>query len=138
MEIAGTVFELDPAPGRFRAVRRPIRCLIAVAARPRRLRRDGGTTRSDAEQVVRDFAKAVTESDGKTFCNELVTREYLEQTTGRHGRRRRVKQCEKQIDALQQGSFKIDKIDKTEINGDSATVTAQVETQGRRAPRCSG
>ena len=88
----------------------------------------------DAEQVIRDFAKAINESDGEKFCKELVTREYLEQTTGATGDNA-VSQCEKQIDALQQGSFKIAKIDKTKIDGDKATVTAQVETQGQRVPQ---
>lgn len=94
----------------------------------------GDDGKDDAERVVRDFAKAVTESDGKTFCQELVTREYLEQTTGATGDNA-VSQCEKQIDALKQGSLKITKIDKTEIDGDKATVRAQVETQGRKVPQ---
>ena len=88
----------------------------------------------DAERVVRDFAKAVSESDGEKFCKELVTREYLEQTTGATGDNA-VSQCEKQIDSLKQGSFKVAKISKTEIDGDKATVTAQVETQGQTVPQ---
>jgi hypothetical protein len=93
---------------------------------------DEGT--DDAERVVREFAKAVSASDGKTFCEELVTREYLEQTTGATGDNA-VSQCEQQINALKQGSFKIARIDKTEIDGDKATVTTQVETQGRKVPQ---
>ena len=89
--------------------------------------------KEDAESVVRDFAKAVSDSDGKRFCNELVTREYLEQTTGATGDNA-VSQCVKQIDALQR-SLKIVKIDKTVIDGDRATVTTQVETQGQRGPQ---
>jgi len=94
----------------------------------------GGDDKGDAEGVVRDFAKAVNGSDGKTFCNELVTRDYLEKTVGATGDNA-VEQCEKQIDDLQHGSFKIVKIDKTEIDGDNATVTAQIETQGRTVPQ---
>lgn len=94
----------------------------------------GGDDKEDAERVIRDFAEAVSESDGETFCKELVTREYLEQTTGATGDNA-VSQCVKQIDALKQGSFKIAKIDKTEIDGDKATVTAQVETQGQKVPQ---
>ena len=94
----------------------------------------GGDDRADVEQVLKDFAKAVTESDGKTFCNDLVTRDYLEKTVGATGDNA-VKQCEQQIKQLQQGSFKIAKFDKVEIKGDKATVTAQVETGGRTLPQ---
>jgi len=90
--------------------------------------------KGDAEGVIRDFAKAVAESDGKTFCNELVTRDYLEKTVGATGDNA-IKQCEKQIDSLQQGSLKVVKFDKTKIDGDKATVTARIETQGRTVPQ---
>jgi hypothetical protein len=94
----------------------------------------GDPDEGDAERVIRDFAKAVSESDGKTFCRELVTREYVEKTTGATGDNA-LSQCEKQIDSQKQGTLKIVKIDKTEIDGDKATVTAQVELQGQRVPQ---
>ena len=93
----------------------------------------GEPDKGDAEQVIRDFAKAVSDSDGEKFCKDLVTREYLEQTTGATGDNA-VSQCVKQIDA-QRGSLKILKIDKTEIDGDRATVTAQVDNQGQEVPQ---
>ena len=94
----------------------------------------GDDDKGDAEGVIRDFAKAVSDSDGKTFCNELVTRDYLEKTVGATGDNA-IKQCEKQIDSLQQESFKVVTFDKTEIDGDRATVTARIETQGRTVPQ---
>lgn len=94
----------------------------------------GDDDKGDAEGVIRDFAKAVSESDGKTFCNELVTRDYLEKTVGATGDNA-IKQCERQIDSLQQESFKVVKFDKTEIDGDRATVTARIETRGRAIPQ---
>jgi hypothetical protein len=93
----------------------------------------GEPDKGDAERVIRDFAKAVSDSDGEKFCKDLVTREYLEQTTGATGDNA-VSQCVKQIDA-QRGSLKILKIDKTEIDGDRATVTAQVDNQGQEVPQ---
>ncbi len=95
---------------------------------------DGGDDRSDVEGVLKDFAKAVTEADGKTFCNELVTRDYLEKTVGATGDNA-VKQCEQQINQLQQGSFTIAKFDKVTIKDDKATVNAQVKTGGRTTPQ---
>jgi hypothetical protein len=94
----------------------------------------GGDDRSDVEGVLKDFAKAVSESDGEKFCNDLVTREYLEKTVGATGDNA-VEQCEKQISSRRQGSFKIVKFDKVEIDGDKATVTAQIEFGGAKAPQ---
>jgi len=94
----------------------------------------GGDDRSDVEGVLKDFAKAVTDSDGEKFCNDLVTRDYLEKTVGATGDNA-VEQCEQQIGQLKQGSFKIVKFDKVEIDGDTATVTAQVRTQGQTVPQ---
>ena len=94
----------------------------------------GGNDEGDVKKVIKDFAKAVTESDGKRFCNDLVTREYLEKTVGATGDNA-VEQCEKQIDSLQQGSFTIAKFDKVEIKDDKATVRAQVKSGGRTSPQ---
>jgi hypothetical protein len=94
----------------------------------------GGDDEGDVKKVIKDFATAVTESDGKKFCNDLVTRDYLEKTVGATGDNA-VEQCEKQIDGLQQRKFTIVKFDKVEIKDDTATVTAQVKTQGQTTPQ---
>ena len=97
------------------------------------------TTRSDVEQVVARLRHGRHESDGETFCNELVTREYLEKTTGATGRQRGRAVREADRAASSRASFKIVKIDKTEIDGDKATVTAAggARRAGRRR-RSSG
>lgn len=94
----------------------------------------GGNDKKDAEGVVRDFAKATSESDGKKFCKELVTQEFLEQTTGAKGDGAQGS-CVKQIDALKGVQIKVAKITKTEVDGDTATVDAQLESQGRKQPQ---
>jgi ketosteroid isomerase-like protein len=92
-------------------------------------------TPADVQQVVRDFAKAINDKDGKTFCNELTTRSYLEKVTAASGKNA-VKQCEAQIGSLQlQQKYKVVKFTKTTIKGDSATVTAVLELQGQRRPQ---
>jgi len=94
----------------------------------------GDDDRAAVEGVLKDFARAVTESDGKTFCNDLITRDYLEKTVGATGDNA-VKQCEQQINQLQQRSLTIVKFDKVEIKDGKATVTAQVKTGGRTSPQ---
>jgi hypothetical protein len=93
----------------------------------------GGSDKEKAEKTVRDIASATNDSDGDKFC-DLVTTEFLEQTTGAKGDKAKDA-CKKQIDSLKSPDLKVDKISKTEINGDNATVTAVLESSGQKRPQ---
>jgi len=93
----------------------------------------GGSDKKDAEQTVRDIASATNDSDGDKFCN-LVTRQFIEQTTGAKGDKAKD-QCKKQIDSLKNPDLKVSEITKTEVHGDKATVTAVLESSGRKRPQ---
>lgn len=90
----------------------------------------GGDDKKDVQQVVRDFATAVNERDGQRFCKELTTREYVEKVTAAKGDGA-ISQCERQIKQIRQPEYKVVKFVKTSVDGDRATVTAQLENQGR-------
>jgi predicted lipid-binding transport protein (Tim44 family) len=90
----------------------------------------GGNDREDAEQTVRDFVTATNERDGQRFCEELVTQEFLEQTTGATGERA-AGACRRQLESIQGLQLELVEIRKTEVDGDSAKVTVALETQGR-------
>ena len=90
----------------------------------------GNSDEENVEQVVRDFAEATRESDGDRFCKEIITREFLEKTTGAKGDRAE-EQCAKQIDALKGADIEIVDIKSTKVNGDKATVTAELKQQGQ-------
>lgn len=93
----------------------------------------GGNDKEDAEQVVRDIADATSDSDGGKFC-DLVTDQFLEQSTGAKGDKAKDA-CKKQVDSLRNQNVKVNKITKTEVDGDKATVTAELESQGRKRPQ---
>lgn len=93
----------------------------------------GGNDKEDAEQVVRDIAAATSDSDGDKFCG-LVTDQFLEQSTGAKGDKA-TDACKKQIDSLKNQDIKVTKITGTEVDGDRATVTAELESQGRKRPQ---
>ena len=93
----------------------------------------GGSDKEDAEQTVRDIASATSDSDGDKFC-DLVTDEFLEQTTGAKGDKAKDA-CKKQIDSLKNADLKVNKITKTEVDGDNATVTAELESSGQKRPQ---
>jgi len=91
----------------------------------------GGDDRKDAEQTVRDFVKATDDRDGDQFCGELVTQEFLEQTTGAKGDEAK-EACKRQLGAVKGLEVELVTLRKVEIDGDSAKVTAVLNTQGRR------
>jgi ABC-type glycerol-3-phosphate transport system substrate-binding protein len=93
----------------------------------------GGSDKENAEQTVRDIASATSDSDGDKFCG-LVTDQFLEQTTGAKGDKAKDA-CKKQIDSNKSTKVKVTKITKTEIKGDKATVTAELESSGQKRPQ---
>jgi len=93
----------------------------------------GGDDEEDVEQTVRDFVQATNDRDEDAFCEELVTQEFLEQSTGAKGDQAR-EACKQQLDTVVGIDFKLAAIRKTEIDGDSAEVTAVLELQGQKQP----
>ena len=97
----------------------------------------GGGGEDDQEQVeqtVRDFVTATNERDADKFCGELVTREFLERTTGATGDQAE-EECTRQIGAIQGLELKLVSIDETKIDGDSATVEVTIAAQGAERPQ---
>jgi hypothetical protein len=94
----------------------------------------GGDDRKDIEQTVRDFVRATDQRDADAFCDELVTQEFLEQTTGAVGDGAK-EACRQQLTAVTGLRLKLVRIGRTEIDGDRAVVRAVLEAQGRRQDR---
>jgi hypothetical protein len=94
----------------------------------------GSLSKSDAEKTVRDFAKATSAGDGKKLCHDLVSHDYLEKTTFATGDNA-TDQCVKQIGAAKGIDVKVDSIKSTKVDGDKATVTAELEYQGNKRPQ---
>ena len=94
----------------------------------------GDDDEGDAEQTVRDFVTATNERDSERFCGELVTQEFLEQSTGAKGDEAEDA-CRKQLDAITGLEVKLVRIQRTVIDGDRARVTAILKTQGATGPQ---
>jgi ketosteroid isomerase-like protein len=90
----------------------------------------GGDDKEDAEQTVRDFVQATRERDADRFCDELVTQEFLEQTIGATGDKAK-ESCKREFRNLRGLRVTLVRIVKTEVDGDSATVTAVLDRQGQ-------
>lgn len=111
-----------------RAVLVPVLCLACV------LGACGGGDEEDIEQTLRDFVSATNEQDADAFCGEIVTQEFLEQTTGATGDKAQD-ECRRQMRAVRGLNVDFVRVRSTTIDGDRATVTAVLRTEGRPTPR---
>jgi predicted PilT family ATPase len=101
-------------------------CLLALLAGC------GGDDKKDAEQTVRDFVTALRERDADTFCDDLVTEEFLGQFSGATGDRAK-ESCKRELSRLTGlQDVRLVKVDNTKVDGDEASVTAVILRQGQR------
>ena len=104
-------------------------CLLALLAGC------GGDDKNDAEQTVRDFVTALRERDADTFCDDLVTKEFLGQFSGATGDRAK-ESCKRELKSVTGlEDVKLVRIKSTKVDGDDAAVDAVIERQGRRQPQ---
>ncbi|MET0616076.1 MAG: hypothetical protein ABW142_11555 [Thermoleophilaceae bacterium] len=89
----------------------------------------GGDDKTQAEQTVRDFVKAVNTHDGDTYCNDLITKEFRDKTTFATGDRA-SESCKREFNAIRGLHLRLDKIVSTKVDGDSATMTVMIGRAG--------
>ena len=93
----------------------------------------GGDDTKDAEQTVRDFVEALNTHDADRYCDELITKEFLEKTTFNTGDEDKAREsCKREFKNLTGLKVKLAKIEATKGDGDNATVTAVLIRQGQR------
>jgi len=93
----------------------------------------GGDDTKDAEQTVRDFVEALNTHDADRYCDELITKEFLEKTTFNTGDEDKAREsCKREFKNLPGLKVNLAKIESTKVDGDNATVTAVLVRQGQR------
>ena len=102
-------------------------CLLALLAGC-----GGGDDKQEAEQTVRDFVTALQKRDADTFCDDLVTKDFLGEFSGATGDRA-TESCKRELNSLTSlEKVRLVKVESTKVSGDDATVTAVIERQGQR------
>ena len=94
----------------------------------------GGSDQEDAERTVRDFITASNERDAAKLCDDLLSQEFVEQTTLATGENAR-ETCKRQYAQLKAARIELIDIQRTEVDGDKARVMTVIEVQGQRANR---
>jgi ketosteroid isomerase-like protein len=91
----------------------------------------GGNDSEDAEQTVRDFVEALNTRDADRYCDDLITKEFLEKTTLSTGDEDKAREsCKREFENLTV-RVNLAKIEATKVDGDKATVTAVLTRQGQ-------
>ena len=88
----------------------------------------GGNDKEDAEEAVRQIVEASGGKDVKKFCG-LATQRLLEELTGAKGDEAK-EACEKQPPPRRAADYKLDRIVRTQVDGDKATVTVELRSSG--------
>ena len=104
----------------------PFICLIVLLAGCG----GGGNDREEAQQTIRDFVEAVNKRDADTYCDELITEEFREQSTFTEGDRAR-ESCKKQLRAISGLKLKLVRFGRTTVDGDKATVNVVLSRSGQ-------
>jgi ketosteroid isomerase-like protein len=92
----------------------------------------GGDDKKDAAQTVRDFVDAVNTHDADMYCDDLITKDFLEKTTFNTGDEAKARRsCKREFSNLTGLQVKLVRIESTKVDGDNATVTAVLRRQGQ-------
>ena len=90
----------------------------------------GGNDREDIDQTLREFVTALNERDGETFCEELVTREFVEQQTFAKGDRA-ITACKKELAQVRGLKVKLVRVSSVKVDGETARVRAVLSVQSQ-------
>lgn len=90
----------------------------------------GGNDREDVDRTLREFVKALNARDGERFCEELITRDYLEKQTFAKGERA-LADCKRQLGQIKNLKLELVEIESVKIDGERARARAVLSVQGQ-------
>jgi ketosteroid isomerase-like protein len=89
----------------------------------------GGNPDEEARKTVRDFIEATNARDSDRYCEDLVTKAFVEDATGATGKAARDV-CKRQLRLQRVPKVHLVDIQRTVVKGDQARVTALLEAGG--------
>src|SRR3954452_15892236 len=94
----------------------------------------GGNDKKDAGDTVKQFFTALQKRDVDKLCDRLLTKDFIERTTGAQGDQAR-QECKSQFKLLKTTDFKLVSVGKVTVNGDNARADATIERGGQTQPQ---
>jgi hypothetical protein len=94
----------------------------------------GDSEQEQAERTVREFVEASNARDTGKLCDELLSQQFVEQTTLATGDNAR-EACKRPYAQLKAARIELIELKSTEVKGDKARVMAVIDVQGQRANR---
>ena len=80
---------------------------------------------------MRDLVTALNKRDADKFCDDLVTREFIEKQTFAKGERAIRRDCKRQLKQVKDLKVNLVRVSSLKVDGDTASVKAVLETQGQ-------
>jgi ketosteroid isomerase-like protein len=93
----------------------------------------GGNDETQARDTVRQFFTALRKRDTTKLCDELLSKDFLKETTLGTGDPKR--ECRRQFRQLKTPNFKLVRVGNVKVNGDDATVAAVIERDNQPQPQ---
>jgi ketosteroid isomerase-like protein len=90
----------------------------------------GGNDREDIDETLSAFVKALNTRDGETFCEDLVTRDFVEKQTFTKGDKA-IAACKKELAQVKGLKVALVKVSSVKIDGDTARVRAVLSVQSQ-------
>jgi ketosteroid isomerase-like protein len=90
----------------------------------------GSSDRDDVEQTLRDFVTALNKRDADRFCDDLVTREFIEKQTFAKGAKA-LADCKRQLRQVKDLKVKLVRISSLSVKGDRARVKVVLSVQSQ-------
>jgi ketosteroid isomerase-like protein len=90
----------------------------------------GGDDKKEVDQTIRDFVKAVNTRDADTYCDDLITKKFREKSTFATGDKA-TESCKREVRAIKGLHLQLERIVRTRLKGDRATVTVRFRQSGQ-------
>jgi ketosteroid isomerase-like protein len=94
----------------------------------------GGNPPEQARKTVRDFIEATNSRDADRYCEDLVTKSFVEGATGATGKAARDV-CKRQLRIQRVPKVHVVDIQRTTVHGDRAQVIVLLEAGGESHPQ---
>jgi ketosteroid isomerase-like protein len=90
----------------------------------------GRDDREQVDETLRAFVSAVNARDGQRFCEDLVTRDFVEKQTFTKGDKA-LSDCKRQLSQVKGLKVRLVEIESVRVDGDRARARAVLSVQGQ-------